>query len=56
MLFEFIFGLLLASLGGFLFGVIYSVIKKQSLRHCTLPFGPFLAAGMVLAMFLPGFK
>lgn len=53
---EYFTGLLIASLGGFLFGVVYCLIKKQSLRHCTLPFGPFLAAGMVLAMFMPNFK
>lgn len=56
MLVEYFVGLLLASLGGFLFGVIYALIKKQSIRRSTLPFGPFLAAGMVIAMFLPNIK
>ena len=53
---EYFTGLLLASLSGFLYGVVFCLIKKQSLRNCTLPFGPFLAAGMVIAMFLPNLK
>ncbi|MBR1965394.1 MAG: prepilin peptidase [Lentisphaeria bacterium] len=53
MFIEYFIGLLVASLSGFLFGAGYCLIKKQSLRNCTIPFGPFLAFGMVLAMFIP---
>ena len=56
MILEFFTGLLIASLSGFLFGVVSALIKKQSLRKSTLPFGPFLAFGMLLAMFIPAIK
>lgn len=53
---EYFAGLLIASLSGFLFGLVQCLIKKKKMRECTLPFGPFLAFGMVLALFLPGIK
>lgn len=53
LMFEYAAGLFIASFSGFLYGVIYSLIKKQSLRQCTIPFGPFLAFGMVTALMLP---
>ena len=53
MIIEYFAGLLIASLSGFLFGVVHALLKKQDLRGSTLPFGPFLASGMVIAMYLP---
>ena len=53
MIIEYFSGLLIASLSGFLSGVVAALIQKRSLRNFTLPFGPFLAGGMVIAMYLP---
>lgn len=53
MIIEYFFGLLIASLTGFVAGVIYSLVRKKSLRDCSIPFGPFLAFGMVTGVLLP---
>lgn len=56
MLMQFTVGLLTASLSGFLYGVVRAVVKKESICNSTLPFGPFLALGMLAAIYLPVWK
>ena len=38
-----------ASISGLLFGIVVSMLKKKSLRHMKIPFGPFLVLGMVVS-------
>lgn len=56
MIMEFFTGLLIASLSGFVAGLVRVLIRRESLRNASIPFGPFLAFGMVLAMLLPSLK
>lgn len=39
--------LIIASLGGLFFGGVSSAVRKKSMRHMKIPFGPFLVLGMV---------
>ena len=49
------FMILAGSLAGCLYGVIYARVKKQPLKGCSIPFGPFLAGGAVLWIFAGNF-
>lgn len=45
------FVLLLGSLLGTLYGVVFAVFCRKSLKHATIAFGPFLAAAAVVWLF-----
>ena len=45
------FVLLLGSLLGTLYGVVFAVFSRKSLKHATIAFGPFLAAAAVVWLF-----
>ena len=49
------FMILAGSLSGCLYGVFYARLKKLPLKGCSIPFGPFLAGGAVLWIFIGNF-
>lgn len=49
------FILLAGSLAGVCWGVSSALIRRQNLRRCAVPFGPFLAAGALVWIFAGNF-